>query len=149
MARSAFSCSFFASLRYMNTVRNGACPLVVMSVITWYWIVWTPLVISFLSLVSTISAIFSSDGVQPNSSSSSITSLRIFSRDILTNGARCASDMLCPPYWLDATCAIICVAILHAVEKLCGFSIRVSLITVPFWSISSRLTRSQLCMCCA
>ena len=28
-------------------------------------------------------------------------------------------------------------------------SISVSLMTVPFWSISSRFTRSQLCMCCA
>ena len=33
------------------------------------------------------------------------------------------------------------------VEKLWGFSILVSLITVPFCSMSSRFTRSQLCMC--
>ena len=36
-----------------------------------------------------------------------------------------------------------------AVKKLWGFSIMVSLITVPFWSISSRLMRSQLCSRCA
>ena len=46
-------------------------------------------------------------------------------------------------------CAIICFAMLQAVEKLCGFSISVPLITVPFCSISSRFTRSQLCICCA
>ena len=57
--------------------------------------------------------------------------------------------MDCPPYWLLATCAMICVAMLQAVEKLCGFSIFVPLMTVPFCSISSRLTRSQLCMCWA
>ena len=47
------------------------------------------------------------------------------------------------------TCAIIWVAMLQAVEKECGFSISVPEITVPFCSISSRLTRSQLCMCWA
>ena len=57
--------------------------------------------------------------------------------------------MLCPPYWELAICAIACVAMLQAVAKLCGFSIIVSEMTVPFWSISSRLTRQQLCMCCA
>ena len=41
----------------------------------------------------------------------------LFSADICTNGARCAREMHCPPYWLLATCAMICVAILHAVEK--------------------------------
>ena len=45
--------------------------------------------------------------------------------------------------------AMIWVAMLQAVEKLCGRSINVSLITVPFCSISSRFTRSQLCICCA
>jgi hypothetical protein len=35
-------------------------------------------------------------------------------------------------------------AIVQAVEKLCGFSIIVPLITVPFWSISSRLHKQQL-----
>ena len=34
MARSLRSCSFLASPRYMKTVMNGACPLVVMSVTT-------------------------------------------------------------------------------------------------------------------
>ena len=32
--------------------------------------------------------------------------------------------MDCPPYWLLATCAMICVAMLQAVEKLCGRSIK-------------------------
>ena len=57
--------------------------------------------------------------------------------------------MLWPPYWLDATCAMIWVAMLQAVEKECGFSMRVPEITVPFCSMSSRLTRSQLCICWA
>ncbi len=57
--------------------------------------------------------------------------------------------MDCPPYWQDATWAMICVAMLHAVLKLCGFSIMVPEMTVPFCSMSSRFTRSQLCMCCA
>ena len=70
-------------------------------------------------------------------------------RDTSTNGARCVSDMDWPPYWLEATCAIIWVAILHAVEKLCGRSISVPVITVPFCSMSSRFTRSQLCICWA
>ena len=34
IARSRFSCSFFASFRYMNTVMNGAWPFVVISVTT-------------------------------------------------------------------------------------------------------------------
>ena len=44
---------------------------------------------------------------------------------------------------------MIWVAMLQAVEKLWGFSMRVPEMTVPFWSMSSRLTRSQLCMCWA
>ena len=35
------------------------------------------------------------------------------------------------------------------VEKECGFSIRVPEMTVPFCSMSSRFTRSQLCICWA
>ena len=66
-----------------------------------------------------------------------------------TNGARCVREMDCPPYWLDATCAMICVAMLHAVENECGRSIVVPLMTVPFCSMSSRFTRSQLCIRCA
>ena len=46
--------------------------------------------------------------------------MRIFSLDTWTKGARWAREMLCPPYWLLATCATICVVMLHAVEKLCG-----------------------------
>ena len=57
--------------------------------------------------------------------------------------------MDCPPYWLLATCAMIWVAMLQAVEKECGRSIKVPVITVPFCSMSSRFTRSQLCICCA
>ena len=37
----------------------------------------------------------------------------------------------------------------QAVEKLWGRSISVPVITVPFCSISSRFTRSQLCICWA
>ena len=36
-----------------------------------------------------------------------------------------------------------------AVLKECGLSIWVSEMTVPFCSMSSRFTRSQLCICCA
>ena len=48
---------------------------------------------------------------------------------------------------LHERAALAGVAVCTAVEKLCGFSIRVPLMTVPFCSMSSRLTRSQLCMC--
>ena len=54
-----------------------------------------------------------------------------------------------PPYWLEAIWAMIWVAMLQAVEKLCGFSMSVPEMTVPFWSMSSKFTRSQLCMCWA
>ena len=37
----------------------------------------------------------------------------------------------------------------QAVEKLCGRSMSVPVMTVPFSSMSSRFTRSQLCICCA
>ena len=36
-----------------------------------------------------------------------------------------------PPYWQLATWAMICVAMLHAVEKLCGRSMSVPEMTVP------------------
>jgi hypothetical protein len=38
----------------MNTVMNGAWPLVVMSVTTWYWMVWTPRATSSRRRFSTI-----------------------------------------------------------------------------------------------
>ena len=148
-ARSFFSCSLRASLRYMYTVMNGAWPFVVMSVTTWYWIVCTPRTISSLTRFSTISDFFAGSIAAPTNDSSSSTSCVIFSRLTCTNGARCVSEMDCPPYWLDATCAMICVAMLHAVENECGRSIVVPLITVPFCSMSSRFTRSQLCIRCA
>ena len=49
---------------------------------------------------------------------SSITSLRIFSlADIDKRCQMCQSKGLCPPYWLLATCAMIWVAMLQAVEE--------------------------------
>ena len=54
--------------------------------------------------------------------------------------------MVCPPYWQEATWAMIWVATLQAVEKLCGLSIMTPEMTVPFRSMSSRLTREQLCI---
>ena len=133
----------------MNTVTKGAWPLVVRSVSTWYWMVCTPRLTSSARRFSTSSVICSSVGAAPMSSISFSTVLRIFSRLTCTKGARCASEMDCPPYWLEATCAMIWVAMLQAVEKECGRSIMVPVMTVPFCSMSSRLTRSQLCMCCA
>lgn len=47
------------------------------------------------------------------------------SREISTNGARCVREMDWPPYWFEAICAMIWVAMLQAVEKLCGFSMSV------------------------
>ena len=85
----------------------------------------------------------------PAISHSSESACDIALRETSTNGARCVSEIDCPPYWFDATCAMICVAMLHAVENDFGFSIIVPEITVPFCSMSSRFTRSQLCMCCA
>ncbi len=46
----------------MNTVMNGAWPLVVMRVTTWYWMVWTPRAISSWRRFSTIWSIFSVPG---------------------------------------------------------------------------------------
>ena len=148
-ARSAFVCGSDTSFRYMNTVINGACPFVVMSVMTWYWIICTPRLISSLTRSSATSLIFSSSKSRPTLSNSFCTCFLNFSRLTCTNGARCASEILCPPYCELAICAIACVAMLQAVEKLFGVSIIVSLITVPFWSMSSRFTRQQLCICCA
>lgn len=39
---------------------------------------------------------------------------------------------MAPPYWLEVTAVIICVAIVIAVTNLCGFSIITLLIQVPF-----------------
>ena len=78
MARSAFSRSFLASLRYMKTVMNGAWPLVVMRVTTWYWMVWTPRAISSRTRPSTIWEIFSSPGWASMASISASTWRRIF-----------------------------------------------------------------------
>ena len=56
---------------------------------------------------------------------------RIFLRLMSTKGARWVRLMLWPPYWLEATWAMIWVAILQAVEKEWGFSIKVPEMTVP------------------
>ena len=133
----------------MNTVTKGACPLVVMRVTTWYWMVCTPRRISSRRRFSTMPESTSSEGVPPTAAISASTCPRIFSRETWTKGARWAREMDWPPYWLEATWAMIWVAMLQAVEKLWGFSMRVPEMTVPFWSMSSRLTRSQLCMCWA
>ena len=137
------------SSKYMNTVTNGACPLQVINVISWYWMVWMPSLISLLSLRSVTLSMISSSMLSPHSSRSSTTALRIFRRLMSTNGAKWDKENDCPPYWLLATCATICVVTLQAVKKLCGFSIIVSLMTVPFCSMSSRLIKSQLCSFCA
>ena len=97
-ARSFFSCSFLASFKYMNTVMKGACPLVVMRVTTWYWMVWTPLRISSRSRSSTTRETVSGAGVTSNSRSSRSTATRIFSRLTWTKGARWVREMDCPPY---------------------------------------------------
>ena len=120
-----------------------------MSVTTWYWIVCTPFWISLRTRSSTILSKSSFDILTPASSHSPFTSSCIAFLEMSTNGARCVSEIDWPPYWLEATCAMICVAMLQAVENDFGFSIIVSEITVPFCSMSSRFTRSQLCMCCA
>ena len=73
MARSRFSASLRASLRYMNTVTNGARPFVVMRVTTWYWMVWTPRRISSRKRPSTTSTTFSSGASTPSSTSSAST----------------------------------------------------------------------------
>ena len=98
---------------------------------------------------STISEIFSSPGSTPDGVHLGLDLAAIFLRETSTKGARCVSEMDCPPYWHEATCAMICVAMLQAVEKLCGRSMSVPEMTVPFCSMSSRFTRSQLCMCWA
>ena len=144
-ARSSLVCPSGTSSRYMNMVTNGACPLHVIRVMSWYCIVCIPLLTSFRSLFSVILSIMASSRDSPQSLRSSMTCARSFFLLTSTNGARWDRVNVCPPYWLLATCATICVVTLHAVKKLCGFSIMVSLITVPFCNISSRLMRSQLC----
>ena len=64
---------------------------------------------------STTAAIFSSSAGAPASATSASTSRRNFSRETCTKGARCVSEMLWPPYWLEATWATICVVTLQAV----------------------------------
>ena len=148
-ARSSLVCPSGTSSRYMKTVTKGAWPFVVIIVMTWYCIIWTPWTISAFTLISATLFIVSSSAGILSSANSFFTSRRYLSRDIWTNGARWESVILCPPYCEEAIWAIDCVAILQAVEKLCGFSIMTSLMTVPFWSISSRFTRQQLCICWA
>ena len=80
---------------------------------------------------------------------SASTMRRIFWRLTSTKGARWVRLIDWPPYWLEATWATIWVAMLQAVAKEWGFSIMVPVMTVPFCSMSSRFTRSQLCMCWA
>ena len=149
ITRSSLSCPSFASSIYIYKVMKGVWPFVVIRVTNWYWIIWTPRLISSLTRISAILLTISSVGSIPIASSSSRTVLRNFWRLISTNGARCAREILWPPYCELATCAIACVAILQAVEKLWGLSIFVSLITVPFCNISAKFTRQQLCICCA
>ena len=111
--------------------------------------VCTPRRISSSSRVSTISWSLSGETEALMSRSSCSTLLRIFFRLTSTKGARWVREMDWPPYWLEATWAMIWVAMLQAVEKEWGFSIRVPEMTVPFCSMSSRSTKSQLCMCWA
>ena len=63
------------------------------------------------------------DMLQNGTVISTSTSAAIFLRETSTKGARWVRLRLWPPYWLEATCAMIWVAMLQAVEKLCGFSI--------------------------
>ncbi len=149
IARSSLVCPSSTSFKYIKTVTNGACPFVVIREMTWYWIICTPCLISSRTLFSAISLILISSNSKSSAANSSRTIMRYFSLLTCTNGARCDREMLCPPYCALAICAMLWVAILHAVAKLFGGSISVSLITVPFCSISSRLTRQQLCICCA
>ena len=78
--------------------------------------VCTPRLISLRRRRSTISFLRSAETSRPAISTS--TSAAIFLRETSTKGARWVRLMLWPPYWLDATCAMIWVAILQAVEKL-------------------------------
>ena len=123
--------------------------MVVIRVTTWYWMVCTPRRTSSRSRSSTTWEMASSLGATPKVFISFSTLRRIFSRLIWTKGARWVREMDWPPYWLEATWAMIWVAMLQAVEKEWGFSMSVPEITVPFCSISSRLIRSQLCICWA
>ena len=49
----------------MNSVTNGAWPLVVMRVLIWYWMVWIPSLISFFVRFQAISSAFSMSGSMP------------------------------------------------------------------------------------
>ena len=102
-ARSSLVCPSSTSSRYMNIVTNGACPLHVINVMSWYWIVWIPLLTSSLKRRSVILEMIASSRLSPHSLRSAITLFLIFLRLMSTNGARCASVKDCPPYWLLAT----------------------------------------------
>ena len=123
--------------------------MVVIRVTTWYWIIWTPF------LTSSRRALFGDGGnlVLGHLLPDGAELLGHLAADFLAahvhKGGQMGQEMLWPPYWQEATWAMIWVAMLQAVEKLWGFSMRVPLMTVPFWSMSSRFTRSQLCMCWA
>jgi len=89
MARSCFSLwSCPASFKYMNTVKKGAWPLVVIRVMTWYWMVWMPFFTSSRRRFSTIASICSLVPSHPSSFISSRTSSTIFWRLTSTKGAK-------------------------------------------------------------
>ena len=137
------------SCKYIKIETNGAWPLVDCKVINWYWIVWHPASISLYTSFSTNLLNCSSFTWISLSVSSSFNLEEIFLRLSSTNGTRCERVNVWPPYWLEATCATIWDVTVQAVIKECGRSIFVPLIQVPFQSISSRLIKSQLCICCA
>ena len=137
IAKSSFAFSSFASLRYIQRVTNGVWPFTVINVEIWYWRIWTPSIISCCVIFST--SLFNSSSLRPRDLYLSLNVFLLSS----TNGDKCAILTVCPPYWELATCAMICVAILHAVENLWGLSIFTLDITVPFWSISSRSHKQQ------
>ncbi len=87
----------------------------VIRVISWYWMVWMPRVISSFNWASVSFWIIRSSRDSPISLRSSMMVDRIFWRLTSTNGARWDKVKVWPPYWLLATWATIWVVMLQAV----------------------------------
>ena len=142
----AFSLMYSSSgSRCKNNVTNGDCPLVVIKVFIWYCIVWIPADNSSFTLSFTISSIIFLCNFPPYFS---VNLFFILSWLLLKYFPKCLISTDCPPYWLLATAAIICVVTVHATWKLFGVSIIFPFITVPLSNISPIFIKQQLNIGC-
>jgi hypothetical protein len=131
----------------MNTVMNGAWPFVVMRVTTWYWMVWTPRDLVAQALLDHCVDLLGR-GLVSRSPSLIDRAANLLAGDV--DKGREVRER-------DGLAAVLAGG--HLGDDLRGDvagggeavrrSMSVPEMTVPFCSMSSRLMRSQLCMCCA